>query len=116
MLHSKGVLKGKISLEHFVELTSTNVAKLFGLYPRKGTIQVGSDADLTLWDPSEEREVKNTEMFSKAGFSIYEGTKITGWPQITIRRGEVVYEDRKITAQPNSGQVVQRLHRQALNQ
>lgn len=116
MLHSKGVLKGKISLEHFVELTSTNVAKLFGLYPRKGTIQVGSDADLTLWDPSEEREVKNTEMFSKAGFSIYEGTKITGWPQITIRRGEVVYEGRKITAQPNSGQVVQRLHRQALNQ
>jgi dihydropyrimidinase len=116
MLHSRGVLEGRISLERFVELTSTNVAKLFGLYPRKGTIQVGSDADLALWDPSEEREVKNAELFSKAGFSIYEGTKITGWPQVTIRRGEVVYEDRRITAKPNSGQVVQRLHRQALHQ
>jgi dihydropyrimidinase len=116
MLHSEGILKGKISLERFVELTSTNVAKLFGLYPRKGTIQVGSDADLALWDPSEKREVKSIEMFSKARFSIYEDMKITGWPQITIRRGEVVYEGRKITAQPSSGQVVQRLLPQALNQ
>lgn len=108
MLHSNGVLKGKISLERFVALTSTNVAKLFGLYPRKGTIQVGSDADLALWDPTEEREVKKVDIFSKAGFSIYEGMKITGWPQITIRRGDVVYEGRKITAQPGSGHVIQR--------
>ncbi|MFQ6124770.1 MAG: amidohydrolase family protein [Candidatus Heimdallarchaeota archaeon] len=116
MLHSNGVLKGKISLERFVALTSTNVAKLFGLYPRKGTIQVGSDADLALWDPTEEREVKKAELFSKAGFSIYEGMKITGWPQITIRRGEVIYEGRKIKVQPGSGQVIQRTHPRALIQ
>lgn len=115
MLYSKGVLTGKISLKRFVELTSTNVAKLFGLYPQKGAIQIGSDADLALWDLSEEREVKNAEMFSKAGFSIYEGVKITGWPQITIRRGEVVYEGKRVTAQPSSGQVVHRLPPQALN-
>lgn len=108
MLHSKGVLEGRISLERFVTLTSTNTAKLFGLYPRKGTIQVGSDADLVLWDLTAEQKVNNAEIFSKAGFSIYEGMKITGWPHITIRRGEVVYEGRKITAQPGSGQVVQR--------
>ncbi|NIQ06557.1 MAG: amidohydrolase family protein [Candidatus Korarchaeota archaeon] len=114
MLHSKGVLEGKISLGRFVELTSTHSAKLFGLYPRKGTIQVGSDADLVLWDRTEEREVKNADLFSKAGFSIYEGMNITGWPKITIRRGEVVYNGKDIVAQPGSGQVLPRSHPQAL--
>jgi dihydropyrimidinase len=108
MLYSEGVLKGKISLEQFVALTSTNAAKLFGLYPRKGTIAVGSDADLVLWDPTESCVVHGNELFSRAGFSIYEGTEVTGWPRITIRRGQVVYKDGRITAQPGSGQLVQR--------
>jgi dihydropyrimidinase len=108
MLYSEGVLKGKISLEQFVALTSTNAARLFGLYPRKGTIAVGSDADLVLWDPTERRVVRGAELFSQAGFSIYEGTEVTGWPRITIRRGQVVYQDGRITAQPGSGQLVQR--------
>ncbi|TET27930.1 MAG: dihydropyrimidinase [Candidatus Heimdallarchaeota archaeon] len=108
MLHSKAVLKGKISLEKFVALTSTNVAKLFGLYPRKGAIQVGSDADLVIWDPKEERVIKDADMHSQAGFSMYNGQKHTGWPQIVIRRGEVVYKDRKIIAQSGTGEVLQR--------
>jgi len=108
MLYSEGVLKGRISPEQFVALTSTNAAKLFGLYPRKGTIAVGSDADLLLWDPAESRRIRGTELFSRAGFSIYEGTEVTGWPRITIRRGQVVYRDGRITAQPGSGQLVQR--------
>jgi dihydropyrimidinase len=108
MLYSEGVLKEKISLEQFVALTSTNAAKLFGLYPRKGTIAVGSDADLVLWDPTERRVVRGAELFSQAGFSIYEGTEVTGWPRITIRRGQVVYEEGQITAQPGSGQLLQR--------
>lgn len=107
MLHSEGVRKGKITLEQFVALTSTNAAKLFGLYPRKGTIAVGSDADLALWDPTESRVVRGAELFSRAGFSIYEGTEVTGWPRITIRRGQVVCEEGQITAQPESGQLVQ---------
>ncbi|MBD3190519.1 MAG: amidohydrolase family protein [Candidatus Heimdallarchaeota archaeon] len=114
MLHAKGVATGKISLERFVALTSTNVAKLFGLYPQKGTIQVGSDADLVLWDLKEEREIKNEDMFSKTGFSIYKGMKITGWPQLTIRRGEIVYKDKKILASVGSGQVVHQEKYQAL--
>jgi dihydropyrimidinase len=108
MLYSEGVLKGKISLEQFVALTSTNAAKLFGLYPRKGTIAVGSDAGLVLWDPAESRVIRGSELMSRAGFSIYEGTKVTGWPRITIRRGQVVYQDGQITARPGSGQLVQR--------
>jgi dihydropyrimidinase len=108
MLYSEGVLKGKISPEQFVALTSSNAAKLFGLYPRKGTIAVGSDADLVLWDPTESRVVRGAELFSQAGFSVYEGTEVTGWPQITIRRGQVIYQDGRITAQPGSGQLLQR--------
>lgn len=108
MFYAKGVVSGKITLERFVELTSTNVAKLFGLYPRKGTIQVGSDADLVLWDLEEKRVIKNEDMFSQAGFSIYHGESYTGWPKITIRRGEIVYENGKITAKAGSGQVIPR--------
>jgi dihydropyrimidinase len=108
MLYSEGVLKRRISLAQFVTLTSTNAAKLFGLYPRKGTIAVGSDADLVLWDPTESHAVRGAELFSRAGFSIYEGTEVTGWPRITLRRGQVVYKDGQITAQPGSAQLVQR--------
>ncbi len=114
MLHSKAVLKGKISLEKFVALTSTNVAKLFGLYPKKGAIQVGSDADLAIWDPKEERVIKDADMHSQAGFSMYDGEKHTGWPQIVIRRGEVVFRDRKVIAESGSGQVVTRGPTQSL--
>ena len=114
MLHSKAVLKGKISLEKFVALTSTNVAKLFGLYPKKGAIQVGSDADLVIWDPKEERVIKDVDMYSQAGFSMYDGEKHTGWPQIVIRRGEIVFKDRKIVAEVGSGQVVTRGPTQSL--
>ncbi|MGA9348794.1 MAG: amidohydrolase family protein [Anaerolineae bacterium] len=115
MLYSDGVLKGKISLGQFVALTSTNAARLFGLYPRKGTIAVGSDADLVLWDPTESRVIRGAEQFSRAGFSIYEGMEVTGWPRITIRRGQVVYEDGRIIAQPGSGQLVQCGRLQRLN-
>ncbi len=108
IFYSNGVEERKLSLERFVALTSSNTAKLFGLYPRKGTIQVGSDADLVLWDLTETRTIRNEEMFSKAGFTIYDGKKIRGWPQMTFRRGEIVYNERKVTGRPGSGQIIQR--------
>ena len=108
VFHSEGVVKGRISLERFVELTSTNAAKLFGLYPRKGTIAVGSDADLALWDPGVTRRIEREGLFSRAGFSLFEGWEVTGWPVTTIRRGVVVYENGRITAEPGSGQVLRR--------
>jgi dihydropyrimidinase len=115
MLYARGVASGKITLERFVELTSTNVAKLFGLYPRKGTIKVGSYADLVLWDLEEDRVIKDEDMFSQAGFSIYNGQSYTGWPKITIRRGEVVYDNGKITAKPGTGKVILRNATQKLS-
>jgi dihydropyrimidinase len=108
LLYSEGVVKGKISIEQFVALTSTNSAKIFGLYPQKGTIVVGSDADLVLWDPTVTRVIRGEDMNSRAGFSVYEGMEVTGWPFITIRRGEVVYQNGKIIAQPGSGQLIKR--------
>lgn len=108
VLFSEGVAKGRIPVERFVEITSTNPARLFGLYPGKGTIAVGSDADLVLWAPEERRTIRNDMLLSRAGFSLFEGWEVTGWPHLTIRRGDVVYEEGRITAQPGSGRLLRR--------
>lgn len=108
MLFSEGVRTTRITLEQFVAVTSTNPAKLFGLYPRKGTIAVGSDADLVLRDPNETRTIRDADMLSRAGFSVYAGWQVTGWPRVTIRRGEVVYQDGKVTGEAGSGLLVPR--------
>ena len=108
MLFSEGVNTGRIDLKRFVALTSTNAAKLFGLYPRKGTIAVGSDADVVLWDQNARRPIRDEDILSGTGFSVYAGWDVTGWPVVTIRRGAVVYADGKVTGQPGSGQLVRR--------
>ena len=108
MLHDEGVLGGRLTLERLVALTSTNVAKLFGLYPRKGTLAVGADADLVLWDFEERRTIRSADMFSRAGHSIYDGRDVTGWPVLTLRRGEVVYERGAIVSKPGSGKLIPR--------
>ena len=90
-LFSDGVLAGRITVEGFVEVTATNPAKLFGIFPEKGTIAVGSDADLVLWDPDGTRTVRDQDMFSATGFSNYAGVEVTGWPLVTVRRGEIVF-------------------------
>jgi dihydropyrimidinase len=108
LLYSEGVRTGRITLERMVALSSTNPAKLFGLYPRKGTIAVGSDADIVIWDPNLKRTVRNEDQLANARFSIFSGWEIVGWPVVTIRRGEVVYEDGKILAAAGSGQLPHR--------
>ena len=108
LLFSEGLLKGKIRPEQFVTLTSTNAAKLFGIYPQKGTIAIGSDADIVLWDANLTKTINGRQLFSQAGYSVYQGMKISGWPVMTIRRGQVVYQDGRITAQPGSGSLLSR--------
>ncbi len=108
MLYSEGVVRGRISEERLVAVTSTNPARLFGLYPRKGAIAVGSDADIVLWDPDETRTIRDEDMFSGAGFSVYSGREVTGWAVMTLRRGEVVYENGEIRAGPGSGALLRR--------
>ncbi len=106
MMFSEGVLKDRITLEQFVAVTSTNAAKLFGMYPRKGTIQVGSDADIVIWDPTLRQVIRDEDQLSRAGYSTYSGWQVTGFPKTTIRRGEVVYDDGKVIAEPGSGQFI----------
>lgn len=103
MLFSAGVKTGRLSLEQFVAVTSTNPAKLFGLYPRKGAIAVGADADLVVWDPALTRTVDGSDMHSRSDFSPYDGWQVTGWPRFTISRGEVVAEGSAVTARPGRG-------------
>jgi dihydropyrimidinase len=108
MLFSEGVTAGRISLDRFVELTSANAARLFGLYPRKGVIAVDSDADLALWDPQERRVVDGARMRSRAGYSVYDGATVQGWPRFVIRRGQLLLADCDCTAQPGQGQHARR--------
>ncbi len=104
MLFSAGVRTGRIPLSRFVSLTSTNPARLFGLYPRKGTIAVGGDADLLVLDPALRRTVDGRSMRSRAGYSAYDGREVHGWPRYTVSRGEVVLEDGQVLAEPGRGQ------------
>jgi dihydropyrimidinase len=108
MLFSEGVVTGRITMDRFVELTSSNAARLFGLYPRKGAIAIGSDADLTLWDPDERRTIDGARMRSRAGYSPYDGWTVQGWPRHVIRRGQTLLSDGASLAQPGQGQWLRR--------
>jgi dihydropyrimidinase len=108
LLYSEGVRKGRITLEQMVAVTATRPAKLFGLYPRKGIIAVGSDADVVIWDPELSKPIRDEDILSNGKFSAFNGWQVTGWPIVTIRRGEVVYENGKILAAPGSGKLAPR--------
>lgn len=112
MLFSEGVVAGRISLARFVELTSATAARLFGLYPRKGALAVGSDADLVLWDPQQRRVIDGARMQSRAGYSVYDGWTVQGWPRFVIRRGQVVLAEGSSLARPGQGQWLRRDRRQ----
>ena len=103
LLYTEGVAAGRLTLERFVALTSTNAARLFGLYPRKGTIAVGSDADLTIWETGGRRTIRDADLRSRAGHSVYAGRELSGWPRTTIRRGEVVFDDGRVLGRAGTG-------------
>lgn len=108
LMFSEGVSKGRITPEHFVRLIATNPAKMMGLWPRKGGIHVGADADIALWDPKRQRTLTNAMMQHVSDYTPYEGFDVTGWPVQVLRRGEVVMTDDKVTAEPGTGQFLPR--------
>jgi dihydropyrimidinase len=108
MIHEFGVRAGRISLNRMVELLSTAPAKLFGLYPRKGTIAVGSDADVVVFDPEKRVRISAETHHSKIDYNLFEGTEVTGTPEIVLLRGEVLVEGDELVAQPGIGQFVAR--------
>ncbi len=103
LLYSEGVGKGRIGLTEFVALSATNAAKLYGLYPRKGTIAVGSDADLAIWDTAKQVTISQSIMHDAMDYTPYEGREVTGWPVMTLLRGEAVWRDGEFTGREGAG-------------
>ncbi len=100
--------QGRISFSRAVELCSTNVAKVFGLAPKKGMIQPGSDADIVLYDPKKEFVISQKNMHSNVDYTIWEGTKLKGYPVMTMVRGTVVYKDGEFVGKEGFGEFVKR--------
>jgi dihydropyrimidinase len=108
LLFSEGVGKGRISLNQFVALTATNHARMYGLHPRKGTIAVGADADLAIWEPEKAVTLTAAMMKDNVGYTPYEGRSVNGWPTTVISRGRVVVEGGELKVTRGSGEFVAR--------
>jgi dihydropyrimidinase len=108
LLFSEGVHRNRIDIHKFIDLTCTQPAKIFGLLPRKGTVAIGSDADLAIWDPNKEVVIRAGQLHDKAGYSPYEGRRVRGWPVTVISRGRVVVHENRLQAEPGSGKFIPR--------
>jgi dihydropyrimidinase len=108
LFFSEGVKKGHISINQFVDIVSTRIAKLFGLFPQKGTIAVGSDADIVIFDPNAERIISAETHHMNVDYNAFEGMKVTGEPISVLSRGEFVIRDKAFVGNPGSGQYLKR--------
>lgn len=109
MTYEGAINKGRLSLVRMVQVLSENPARIFGLYPRKGTLAVGSDADLVVFDPQREFTITAENQHSKVGYTLYEGQKVLGWPEMTFQRGHAVLENGEIVAAPGCGEFLPNL-------
>jgi dihydropyrimidinase len=96
----------RLTLNQFVELTTSNPAKLYGLYPRKGVIALGSDADIAIWDPDKQVTIRNEMLHHDVDHTPYEGMEVKGWPVVTISRGEVIFADGHVNSTAGRGRFV----------
>jgi dihydropyrimidinase len=103
LLFSGGVMDGQLDLTTFVALTATNPARMYGLYPRKGTLAIGADADIAIWDPELTKTITNDQLHHAVDFTPYEGMVVTGWPVVVLSRGEVIVRDERMLGMPGRG-------------
>ena len=108
LVYSGGVGKGRFSVNRFVELVSTTPARIFGLYPRKGTIAVGSDADLVIFDPNREHTISAKTHHMRVDYSMFEGIKVKGMPEVVMSRGRVLVEGDKFVGKAGGGSFLKR--------
>ena len=108
IMFSEGVSKGRISVNRMVAITSANPAKLFGLYPRKGTIEPGSDADIVVIDPDLKKVITLPDLHSNCDYTVWEGWELLGYPVLTIARGKVVMENGRFTGSRGAGEFLPR--------
>jgi len=106
--YSKGVGEGRLELGHMLELLCENPARLFGMWPRKGTLSVGSDADVVIFDPDLQVTISHRDLATNCDYNPFEGTRVTGWPTTTLVRGRVVVRDRQFVGSPGYGRFVKR--------
>jgi dihydropyrimidinase len=108
MLWSAGVNTGRITMNEFVAVTSTNIAKIMGMYPKKGAVLVGADADLVVWDPEATKTISASSQQSAIDYNVFEGKEVKGLPRYTLSRGMVAVADGKVQSREGHGQFVAR--------
>jgi len=108
LMHEFGVRQGRFSMNRLVELLATNPAKLFGLYPKKGTIAVGSDADLVVFDPNKQLTISAATHHSLIDYNLYEGYQVTGAPEVVMVRGRTIVQGDELVAEPGAGTFIKR--------
>ncbi|TMC73617.1 MAG: dihydropyrimidinase [Chloroflexi bacterium] len=108
MLYSEGVHKGRLALARLVDVLATAPARIAGMYPRKGVLAVGSDADIVIFDPNARRTIRAAELHSACDYDPYEGWDVVGWPEIVISRGETVFDRGEVRARSGRGRLIPR--------
>ena len=108
MLYSEGVRKGRLTLARLVEVLASAPARIAGMYPRKGALAVGSDADIVIFDPNARRTIHAADLHSACDYDPYEGWDVTGWPEVVLLRGQVAFERGDPRAEPGRGRLVPR--------
>ena len=108
IIWDSGVNTGRLTMNEFVAVTSANAAKIFNIYPRKGSISIGADADIVVWDPEAERTISATTHHQNVDFNIFEGRTVKGIPKYTISRGKVVWDDGELKAVEGAGRYIDR--------
>src|SRR5581483_10431364 len=116
VLWTKGVVTGRLTMNEFVAVTSTNIAKILNIYPRKGAILAGADADIVVWDPKRKKTIAARTQASAIDYNVFEGFEVTGLPRYTFSRGDIVFEDGKITAEDGRGKFIERAPNPPVNQ
>lgn len=115
MLWTHGVATGRLTMNEFVAVTSTNIAKILNCYPKKGAVLVGADADLVVWDPLKEKVITARSQQSSIDYNVFEGKSVKGLPRYTLTRGHVAIDDGAIKTQEGHGRFVPREARPAVN-
>lgn len=108
ILFSEGVSKGRLTLPEFVALSAANHARMYGMYPRKGVLAAGADADVAIWSPDKKVTLSTAILHDRAGYTPFDGMEITGWPETVVSAGRVVVEGGKLNAEKGSGRFIAR--------
>ena len=108
VLWNAGVNTGRITKEEFVAVTSYNIARILNMYPRKGVVAVGSDADIVVWDPAATKKISAKNQISRIEYNVFEGYECKGVPKTVISRGQVAWEQGDMRAKPGDGDFVAR--------